>query len=360
MADDILSDGELDALLAGMKEGPKGGGKSGDEEDEDESESVPGSPMKVMKKRGKVKIYDFRRPDKFSKDQIRTIEMMHESFARHFGADLSGYIRTIAEVSVTSVKQLTYQEYSERIPNPTSIAVFSVEPLKGLCVFEINPSIIFPIIDRVLGGQGEAIAKPRELTDLEQAIVGKIIEKGFTNLKDSWHRIVDFDPEIKARETNPQFIQIVAPNEMCLNLNFEIKIKEHVGAMSMCIPYMVIEPVLYKLSAKQWFTLSKEEMSEETQNILNDKVKKTWVPVFVNVGATELRMKDVIGLKVGDIVKLDTGVKDELLIRVENRPMFYGKLGIKGKKKAIKVTSVIKKGDTSYEKKFAIKATNIG
>lgn len=357
MADDILSDGELDALLAGMKENPKAGGKSGDDEEEEDSQVTAG-PMKVAKKKGKIKIYDFRRPDKFSKDQIRTIEMMHESFARHFGADLSGYIRTIAEVTVTSVKQLTYQEYSERIPNPTSIAVFSVEPLKGLCVFEINPSIIFPIIDRVLGGQGEAIAKPRELTDLEQAIVGKIIEKGFMNLKDSWHRIVDFDPEIKARETNPQFVQIVAPNEMCLNLNFEIKIKEHVGAMSMCIPYMVIEPVLFKLSAKQWFTLSKEEMSEETQGILNEKVKKTWVPVYVNLGATELMMREVVGLKTGDIIKLDTNVKDELLIRVENKPMFYGKLGTKGKKKAIKLTSVIKKGDTSYEKKFLIKAVD--
>ncbi len=339
MADDILSDGELDALLAGMKDGPKQQAESGD----DEQETVSAGPAAVTRKKGKMKMYDFRRPDKFSKDQIRTIEMMHESFARHFGADLSGYIRTIAEVTVTSVKQLTYMEYVEKIPNPTSIAVFSVEPLKGLAIFEINPSIIFPIIDRVLGGQGEAIAKPRELTDLEQAIVGKIIEKGFLNLKDSWHRIVDFDPEIKARETNPQFVQIVAPNEMCLNLNFEIKIKEHVGSMSMCIPYMVIESVLYKLSAKQWFTLSKEEMNQETQQILDDKVKHTWVPMYVNLGSATLKMKDVVNLKLGDIIKLETGAKDDLLVTVENKPMFYGKVGTKGKKKAVKITAIIKK-----------------
>lgn len=353
MADDILSDGELDALLAGMKSSPAAADKTDEEE---EAGPVAGAPKtSVGKKKGKMKIYDFKRPDKFSKDQIRTIEMMHESFARHFGADLSGYIRTIAEVTVTSVKQLTYSEYIERIPNPTSIAVFSLEPLKGLAIFEINPSIIFPIIDRVLGGQGEAINKPRELTDLEQAIVGKLIEKAFGNLKDSWHRIVDFDPEIKARETNPQFVQIVAPNEMTLNLNFEIKIKEHVGAMSMCIPYMVIESVLYKLSAKQWFTLSKEEMSKETHDILSDKLCKTWVPVYANIGATLLKMKDVTGLRVGDIIKLDTNAKDEILIRVEDKPMFYGKIGTKGKKKAVKITNLIKKEDTSYEKKFLIK-----
>jgi flagellar motor switch protein FliM len=351
MAEDILTDGELDALLSGMQTGGKAAGAA---EEESDTEEATG-PKRPEKKKGKIKVYDFRRPDKFSKDQVRTIEMMHEGFARHFGADLSGYIRAIAEVTVTSVKQMTYSEYLERIPNPTSIAVFSMEPLKGAAIFELNPSIIFPIIDRVLGGAGEAMGKPRELTDLEQAIVGKIIEKAFVNLKDSWHRISDFDAEIKARETNPQFVQIVAPNEMCLNLNFEIKVKQHVGSMSMCIPYLVIEPVLYKLSAKQWFTLTKEEMSEETKGILDKRVKNTWVPMTVNMGMSLLNMRQIINLKPGDIIKLETNVSDDLVITVENKPMFYGKVGTKGKKKAIKITGLIKKADESYEKKFSIK-----
>jgi flagellar motor switch protein FliM len=350
MADDILSDGELDALLSDMKTGPS---KSSDaDSDDDAPEQGSKAPVK---KKGKIKVYDFRRPDKFSKDQVRTIEMMHEGFARHFGADLSGYIRAIAEVTVTSVKQMTYSEYIERISNPTSIAVFAMEPLKGAAIYEINPSIIFPIIDRVLGGAGEAMSKPRELTDLEQAIVSKLIEKAFLNLKDSWHRIVDFDPEIKARETNPQFVQIVAPNEMCLNLNFEIKIKEHVGSMSICIPYLVIEPVLYKLSAKQWFTLTKEELSEETKDILDNKVKNTWVPLSVNIGTSTLSMQEVINLRQGDIIKLETNANDEILVLVETKPMFYAKVGAKGKKKAVKVTGLINKADESYEKKFSVK-----
>lgn len=178
MADEILSSGELDALLAGIQSGPA----EKKEEAIDEAEEFQKEGAYPVKKKGKIKQYDFRRPDKFSKDQVRTIEMMHEAFARHFGADLSAYIRTIAEVTVTSVKQMTFSEYVEKIPNPTSIAVFSLEPLKGLAVFEINPSIIFPIIDRVLGGKGVALSKPRELTDLEQSIVSKIIEKAFINL----------------------------------------------------------------------------------------------------------------------------------------------------------------------------------
>jgi len=351
MADDILSDGELNALLAGIQSGSK---KSEAAHQKEEEASAPSGFTYPVHKKGQIKAYDFRRPDKFSKDQVRTIEMMHEAFARHFGADLSAYIRTIAEVTVTSVKQMTFSEYVEKIPTPTSIAVFTVEPLKGMAVFEINPSIIFPVIDRVLGGQGEAMSKPRELTDLEQAIVGKVIEKAFINLQDSWHRIVEFEPQIKARETNPQFVQIVAPNEMCLNLNFEIKIKEHVGAMSMCIPYMVIEPVLYKLSAKQWFTLSKEELNAETKDILNNKVRATWVPITVNVGSAQLKMKDVIDLKVGDIIKLETNVNEPILVMAERKPMFYGKVGTKGKKKAVKIVSQIKNADPSYEKKFSV------
>ncbi|MFP4465485.1 MAG: flagellar motor switch protein FliM [Candidatus Goldiibacteriota bacterium] len=352
MADDILSDGELDALLSGMSDT---GGSAQSPEQHEESGELSGGQSMPVKQKGKVKIYDFRRPDKFSKDQVRTIEMMHEGFARHFGADLSGFIRTIAEITVTSVKQMTYREYIDSIPNPTSMAVFSMEPLKGAAVFEINPSIIFPIIDRVLGGQGEAMSKPRELTDLEQQIVGKLIEKAFENLKDSWNRIAEFDPEIKARETNPQFVQIVAPNEMCLNLNFEIKIKEHVGAMSMCIPYLVIEPVLHKLSAKQWFTLTKEEMSEENQDILDNRVKNTWVPMSVNLGKSVLKMADIVGLKKNDIVKLETNAEEDILISVEGKPMFYGRVGAKGKKKAVKITGIVKKTDESYEKKFSIK-----
>jgi flagellar motor switch protein FliM len=350
MADEILSSGELDALLAGIQ----GGTAEKKEETDEETEEVTKGTYTV-KKKGKIKQYDFRRPDKFSKDQVRTIEMMHEAFARHFGADLSAYIRTIAEVTVTSVKQMTFSEYVEKIPNPTSIAVFSMEPLKGLAVFEINPSIIFPIIDRVLGGKGVALSKPRELTDLEQSIVSKIIEKAFINLKDAWHRIIEFEPEIKARETNPQFIQIVAPNEMCLNLNFEIKIKEHVGAMSMCIPYMVIEPVLFKLSAKQWFTLTKEELSAEARKILDDKIKNTWIPISVNIGSATIKIRDLVNLKVGDIIKLETNAKDDVLVIAENRPLFYAKIGTKERKKAVKITKVIDKSDPSYEKKFFVK-----
>ncbi len=350
MADEILSAGELDALLSGI-EGSVSKKDSEVKETEETEQKLASYPVQ---KKGKIKQYDFRRPDKFSKDQIRTIEMMHEAFARHFGADLSAYIRTIVEVSVTSVRQMTFSEYVEKIPTPTSIAVFSLEPLKGMAVFEINPSIIFPIIDRVLGGKGTAISKPRELTDLEQSIVSKIIEKAFVNLKDAWHRIVEFEPEIKARETNPQFIQIVAPNEMCLNLNFEIKIKEHVGAMSMSIPYMVIEPVLFKLSAKQWFTLTKEELSVEAREILDEKVKNTWIPISVNIGSAKVKIKDIINLKPGDIIKLETNKKDDVLVLAENKPLFYAKIGVKGKKKAVKIVKIISKSDPSYEMKFSI------
>src|SRR5512138_2618004 len=150
MADYILSDGELDAILAGIKDCPKGGAQAAEDEEE-ESAPAAGGPMPARKK-GKVKIYDFRRPDKFSKDQIRTLQMMHETFARLTTTSLSAQLRTLVSVHVASVDQLTYEEFIRSIPNPTALAVVNMDPLKGSAVLEIDPSITFTIIDKLFGG----------------------------------------------------------------------------------------------------------------------------------------------------------------------------------------------------------------
>jgi flagellar motor switch protein FliM len=202
----------------------------------------------------KIKNYDFKRPDRFSKDQLRMIEMMHEGFARNFGTTLSTFIRTICEVKIISVKQSTYAEYVGHIATPSAISVFSVEPLKGNCLIEVTPGIIFTLIDRILGGPGNPMAKERELTDIEQVVVGKIATKALDNFRDTWQRIISFHPEIRAKETNPQFVQLVAPSEMVLVLRFEIIFKEQKGGMSICLPYIVLEPVIKKLSTQSFFT----------------------------------------------------------------------------------------------------------
>jgi flagellar motor switch protein FliM len=289
-------------------------------------------------KERKIKHYDFKRPDRFNKDQLRMIEMMHETFARHFGAAVSNHIRTIAEVKTTSVRQATYGEYITNLENPTAITVFSMEPLKGNCILELNPSIMFTLIDRILGGPGKAMAKQRELTDIEQVIVGKIAVKALDNLHDAWARVIAVKAEIKAKETNPQFVQLVAPNEMVLLIEFDITIKEQKGEMSLCFPYLTLEPVISKLSSRNWFATGLRHNDPTTRDHLKESLNQTAVPLIVKIGSSELTARELLKLKVGDVVTLNTGVNDDMEVFVENRKMFGGRPGVRSKKKAIMIT----------------------
>lgn len=339
--DDILSQGEIDALMAGldseMASAETGGADEAvaTEEAEVEAEAAP-----TVKGERKIKRYDFKRPDRFSKDQLRMLSMMHEAFARHFGTALSAFIRTIAEIQVTSVKQSSYGEYVNSLASPTALTVFSFEPLRGNCMLEINPTIIFPIIDRVLGGPGNPMAKERELTDIEQVVVGKLAVKALDSLRDAWERVAKVNPEIVHKETNPQFVQLVAPSEMCLVIRFNLKVKEHKGVMTICFPYMVLESIIQKLSTQKWFTSNSGGSSPETRQTLQQRLQTTKVPVSVQMGTLTLSAAQVLGLKPGDVIPMNKGVNSQLDVFVEDKKKFGGRPGIHSKRKAVMITNV--------------------
>lgn len=345
--DDILSQGEIDALMSGldteMASLEEGGSESGGSSIEEQAETdEPAAPVKKGEKT--VKRYDFKRPDRFSKDQLKMLEMMHEAFARHFGTALSSFIRTIAEIDIISVKQASFAEYINGVPNPTAMTVFSFEPLRGNCVLEINPTIIFPIIDRVLGGPGNPLAKERELTDIEQVVVGKLAVKALDSLKDAWDRVIQVNPEIVNKETNPQFVQLVAPSEMCLLIKFNVKVKEHKGTMSICFPYLVLEAVINKLSTQKWFTTSDQSASGEHSENIKRRLNTTEVPIIVHVGKTTLTTNQVLVLKPGDVIPLNTSVNSQLDVFVENKKKFGGRPGVHSKRKAVMITTVYQDG----------------
>jgi flagellar motor switch protein FliM len=338
--DDILSQGEIDALMSGLDSEMAAAAPAASEPEAEEE--VPESSGPAVKGERKIKRYDFKRPDRFSKDQLRMLEMMHEAFARHFGTGLSAFIRSIAELKIVSVKQASYSEYIAGIPNPTAMTVFSFEPLHGNCILEINPSIIFPIIDRVLGGPGNPLAKDRELTDIEQVVVGKLAVKALDSLKDAWDRVIAVTPEIVNKETNPQFVQLVAPSEMCLVIKFNLLVKEYHGSMSLCFPYLVLEAVVDRLSTQKWFTSSTGGHSAETEENIGRRLNNTLVPVSVQVGKTSLSTAQVLQLKKGDVITLNASVNSQLDVYVENRRKFGGRPGIHSKKKAVMITSVVR------------------
>ena len=194
MADDILSQSEIDRLLAQFASG-----------------DVDAEEIKAEKEQKKVKTYDFKRPDKFSKDQIRTLNMLHDNFARMYNTYLSTYLRALVDIEVASVEQLTYQEFVQSISNPSVIGILAVPPLKGNIILEFDTDICFAIIDRVFGGQGENTVKARVLTEIEEAVIRRMFDKALQHLREAWANVVNFNPKMEAMESNPQFAQIVPP-----------------------------------------------------------------------------------------------------------------------------------------------------
>jgi flagellar motor switch protein FliM len=338
--DDILSQGEIDALMAGLDTEMAASDDSPAASAVEDAEPEAPEAAPYVKGDKTIKRYDFKRPDRFSKDQLRMLEMMHEAFARNFGTTLSAFIRTIADIEVVSVRQSSYGEYVNSLANPTALTVFSFEPLRGNCMLEINPTIIFPIIDRVLGGPGNPMAKERELTDIEQVVVGKLAVKALDSLRDAWDRVARVTPEIVNKETNPQFVQLVAPSEMCLVIKFNLKVKDHKGIMTICFPYMVLETVIQKLSTQKWFISNSGGSSPETRETLKNRLQTTHVPVSVQVGTTVLTAAQILALKPGDVIPMGKGVNSQMDVFVEDKRKFGGRPGIHSKRKAIMITNV--------------------
>ena len=290
----------------------------------------------------KIKLYDFKRPDKFSKEQIRTVSVMHETFARLTTTSLSAQLRTLVQVHVASVDQLTYEEFTRSIPSPTTLAVINMDPLKGNAVLEIDPSITFSMIDRLFGGKGVTSMtnnKVRELTDIEQSVMEGIIVRILANMREAWTQVIDLRPRLGQIETNPQFAQIVPPSEMVVLITLETKVGDEEGMMNFCIPYLTIEPIISKLSSQFWFSSVRRSTTTQYLGTLKEKLSSVDMEVVAEVGSINLPVRDVLALRIGDVVRLsNTKVGDPLTLSVENKKKFYCQPGIVGKKMAVQVT----------------------
>jgi flagellar motor switch protein FliM len=322
---EILSQDEIDALLSAISAG---------EVDPDEYTSVG--------EQKKVKIYDFRRPDKFSKDQIRTLQMMHETFARLTTTALSAQLRALVGVHVGSVDQLTYEEFIRSIPNPTTIAVVNMDPLRGSAVLEIDPSITFTIIDRLFGGKGEPTKITRELSDIELSVMEGIIVKILTNLREAWSTVIDLRPRLGNIETNPQFAQIVPPTDMVVLITLETKVGDVEGMTNLCIPYITIEPIITKLSAQYWYSSVRKGESDENMAIIQERLDQVEIPIRTEVGEVELPFSDIVGLQIGDVVKLGaTHMKSDMTLRVGDRRKFKCRPGRQGNRLCVQLGDTI-------------------
>jgi flagellar motor switch protein FliM len=319
---EVLSQDEIDQLLTAINAG------------ETEIESI-----KPTADTRKIKIYDFKRPDKFSKEQIRTVQNMHETFARLTTTTLSASMRALVHVHVASVDQLTYEEFIRSIPTPTTLAVVSMDPLKGQAILEIDPSVTFTIIDRLFGGSGEGAKLNRELTDIEHSVMEGIIVRILGNMREAWTQVIDLRPRLSQIETNPQFAQIVPPSEMVVLVTLETKVGEVEGMMNLCIPYMTIEPIVSKLSAQFWYSSVRRGATTENLNILKEKLSSVEIPVTAEVGHISIPVRDVLALRRGDVIRLySVHVDDPMALNVGNKKKFLCRPGVIGKKMAVQIT----------------------
>ena len=322
---EVLSQDEIDQLLTAISSGDMG----------DEEVRQPADQRKI-------KIYDFKRPDKFSKEQIRTVSIMHETFARLTTTSLSAQLRSLVQVHVASVDQLTYEEFIRSIPNPTTLAVLNMDPLKGNALLEIDPAITYSIIDRLFGGHGEGAKVTRDLSEIEQAVMEGIIVRVLGNMREAWSQVIDLRPRLGQIETNPQFAQIVPPTEMVVLVTLETKVGEVEGMMNFCIPYLTIEPIISKLSAQYWYSSVRRGTTTENLNILRERLSTIDVPVVAEIGRMDLTVRDVLSLRAGDVVRLpNVRINDPMYLNVGNRRKFICKPGQIRNKLAVQIIKQI-------------------
>jgi flagellar motor switch protein FliM len=330
---DILDQSEVDALLAAVDTGQV-----------QQAHGDSGAPT-VFGSRGRsqldVTLYDFKRPERVSKDQMRALEGLHEGFARNLGAALSGYLRTIIEVAVAHIEQLTYSEFIHSLPNPTCFNLLKSEQLDGQLCLEISPLIIYPIIDRLLGGSNADLFIPqRPLTQIEQRLVQRITDRATHHLSEAWSNVTPTQTQFKVEdfESNPQLVQIVPPNETVVVVGFELKMGNRAGTMSLCIPYNVIEPIMSMLSAQSWVSYQRKGGQDDHLRKLTRNVGNAPVELRVVLARTSISMNDLLALQVGDIITTDKDAASDAVVQVEGRTKFYCSVGQFRGGRAVKIT----------------------
>jgi len=301
---DILSQEEIDALLEVIEE----------EGDTLVSESEGNDTRQVI-------LYDFKRPNRVSKEQLRAVKGIHDKMARNLASQISSIMRSIVEIQLHSVDQMTYGEFLMSLPSPTSFNVFSIKPLDGNCIIEINPSIAFPMIDRLLGGIGEAYEATRELTDIELNLLDAILRIIMQRLKEGWAPITDMYPTVETKESSPNVVQIVSQNEIVIMVVMEIIIGNSSGMINLCYPVIYLEPILSRLANRD-IMLGETSAKKSRNKELNTLISRAEVFNEAIIGRAELSVGDLLDLKKGDIIRLDRAADDKAIVMIDKKNFF--------------------------------------
>ena len=321
---DVLSQNEIDNLLQALSSG------------ELDAEEIKDSDEK------QIKNYDFARPAKFSKEHLRTLEIIFEHYGRLLSTNLPVYLRKAIQVEVMNSEAVSYSEFSNALSNPVLLGIINFAPLKGNIILEIASNLGYAMVYRMLGGEGEPLEKTREFSEIELLIIERILTVCVNLLHEPWENVVDIHPRLERIETNSQFAQIISPSEMIAIVTINIKIGDVEGLMNVCLPYLTLEDIMDKLNTKYWYSTMQDKDEQQYVDAIETLISKAPIPMKAVLGNSTISVSDFSGLQVGDIIRLDTKVNQELDVFVGNIKKFTALPGSSGDKYAVRITSVIR------------------
>jgi len=323
---EVLSQNEIDQLLNALNTG---------ELDVEEYKSA--AKEKV------IRDYDFARPSKFAKEHLRTLEIIYEHYSRLISTTLPAYMRSSCQVDVINSEAVAYSEFANALSNPILLGIIDFYPLKGNIVLDMSVNIGFAIVDRLLGGKGESLEKERDFSEIELAIIEKLMNIFVEQMIEPWKNVVELDPRLEQIETNSQFAQIISPNEIIALVTLNIRIGKVEGLINICIPYICVESIMDKLNTKYWYSSLQETNHEEYSEFIEKQIANTKIPLSAVLGRSSISVNDFVNLQRGDIIKLDTKITDDVEILVGNIKKFKGKAGLSTKNNAVMITEIIRK-----------------
>lgn len=320
---EVLSQAEIDNLLAALSTG-----------------ELDANDIQETKEK-QVKDYDFKRPVKFSKEHLRTLEIIFEHYGRLLSTNLQVYLRKNVQVTVNSSETVTFSEFSNALSSPVILSIVNFAPLSGNIIMELSLNIGYAIIDRMLGGQGTALERTKDFSDIEMVILEKILVVCMQMLREPWKNVVEISPVLDRIETNPQFAQIIAPSDMIAIVTLNIKIGDVEGLMNICLPFFTLEDIMDNLNTKFWYSTIHESSDENYQASLEALVKRVSVPVRAVLGTSSVSVNDFMNLQIDDIIRLDSEINGDLIVYVGNIKKFTAVPGSSKEKYAVQVTSVL-------------------
>ncbi len=324
---EVLSQNEIDNLLAALSTG---------ELDVDQMSDA---------NEKQVKNYDFKRPAKFSKEHLRTLEIIHEHYGRLLSTNLPVYLRKTVQVAVASSETVTFSEFTNALASPSILGIINFHPLNGTVILDMAPNLGFAMIDRMLGGQGEALDRSRDFSEIEMTILQKMMVVCMQLMRDPWKNVVEINPMLDRIETNPAFAQIISPSDMIAIVTLNVKIGDTEGFFNICLPFFTLEDVMDKLNTKFWFSNMVEVSGEQYSDNLEAMIRHVDIPIRAVLGMSSISVGDFVMLQPGDVIRVNTDVDSEMDVYVGNIRKFTGLPGYNRDKFAMKITSVIREED---------------